>query len=121
MYVTRHDDARAYEAPGHFNVTTLRLQGLEVSPARGCWVGLSEFLPQGGAERSAGDAEKIYVVLSGEVTVVTDSREVTLGPLDSCYLEPGEARSIINRTREPASMLVIICAAEAARRPDAVR
>ena len=37
-----------------------------------------------------------------------DKVEVTLNPLDSLYLAPNEARSIINPGKVPASMLVII-------------
>lgn len=108
MHITRHQDAPPYEAPGHTNVASFRLQGQEVSPSRNCWVGLSHYLPQGAAESGSSNAEKIYVVLSGELTVVTDSGEATLGPLDSCYLAAGERRSVVNRTNAPASMLVIM-------------
>ncbi|HTV22461.1 MAG TPA: cupin domain-containing protein, partial [Polyangiaceae bacterium] len=102
MHVTRYQNAPSYEAPGHSHVASLRLQGQEVSPTRTCWVGLSHYLPHGGADSSASDAEKIYVVLSGEITVTTDQGEVTLGVLDSCYLAPGERRSIANRSGLPA-------------------
>jgi glyoxylate utilization-related uncharacterized protein len=89
-------------------MTGLRLQGMYASPSKGFWVGLSNFLPEGGAESSASNAEKVYVVLSGEITIVTDEGETTLGALDSCYLAAGERRSIINRSTTPASMLVIM-------------
>jgi mannose-6-phosphate isomerase-like protein (cupin superfamily) len=108
MHVTRYAQAVAYEARGHFNMTGLRLQGMEVSPSKDFWVGLSHFLPAGGAESSASNAEKVYVVLSGEITVVTDEGESTLGPLDSCFLAAGERRSIINRSNLPAAMVVIM-------------
>ena len=108
MHVTRHKQAAPYDARGHFNMTGLRLQGMDVSPSKHFWVGLSTFLPQGGAESSASDAEKVYVVLSGEITVVTDSGETTLAALDSCYLAAGERRSIVNRGDSPASMLVVM-------------
>ena len=52
--------------------------------------------------------EKVYVVIEGEVTVVTDEGEATLGPLDSIYLAPSEARAIENRTNAAASMLVVM-------------
>ena len=42
------------------------------------------------------------------MTVKTDDDEVTLGPLDSCYLAPNEARSVENKTNVPASMLVVM-------------
>jgi mannose-6-phosphate isomerase-like protein (cupin superfamily) len=108
VHVTRQAQAAPYSAHGHFNMVGLRLQGMEASPSKHFWVGLSTFLPQGGAESSASDAEKVYVVLSGEITVVTDAGETTLGALDSCYLAAGERRSIINRGNSPASMLVVM-------------
>ena len=108
MHVTRYQQAPSYEAPGHSQVFSLRLQGQEVSPSRHCWVGLSHYLPQGAAESGSSNAEKIYVVLSGEITVITDAGEATLGALDSCYLAANERRTVINRTNSPASMLVIM-------------
>lgn len=108
MHITRHQDAKPYDAKGHFDMVGLRLQGFDVSPSKNFWVGLSHFLPGGGAESSASSAEKIYVVLSGELTVITDQGEDMLGPMDSCYLADGERRSIVNRANTPASMLVIM-------------
>jgi glyoxylate utilization-related uncharacterized protein len=108
MQVTRLDEARAYEAPKHRDVRTLRLQGFEASDAQGFWVGLTHFLPGGGADHDATPLEKVYVVVDGEVTVITDSEEVALGRYDSCYLAPNEARAVENRTNRPASMLVVM-------------
>jgi quercetin dioxygenase-like cupin family protein len=106
MEVTRLKDARPYEAPKHFDMRGLRLQGFEASSAESFWVGLSNFLPGGGAEMDSTPLEKVYVVISGEVTISTEEGETTLGPLDSCRLAPGEARAIVNRTNLPALMLV---------------
>ena len=72
------------------------------------WVGMSHFLPGGGAENSGSNAEKVYFVLSGEITVITETGEATLGPNDSCYLAAGEKRSIVNRSQSPTAMLVIM-------------
>jgi quercetin dioxygenase-like cupin family protein len=108
MHVTRIADARPYEAPKHFDMRGLRLQGFDASPAEAFWVGLSHFLPGGGAEADATPLEKVYVVLDGQVTVSTDDGDAELGPLDSCRLAPGERRSIENRTNRPASMLVVM-------------
>lgn len=108
MHVTRIPDAKPYEAPKHFDMRGLRLQGLDASPAESFWVGLSHFLPGGGAESDATPLEKVYVVIDGTVTVSTDAGETALGPLDSCHLAAGERRSIINNTNRPASMLVVM-------------
>lgn len=108
MEVVRLQDARPYEAPKHYDVRSLRLQGFDASGAEKFWVGLSHYLPGGGAEHDATPIEKIYVVLEGEVTVITEGGETTLGRLDSCRLAPNEARSVENRTNEPATMLVVM-------------
>jgi mannose-6-phosphate isomerase-like protein (cupin superfamily) len=109
MQVTRLADARPYEAPNHVGTSTLRLQGYDATGTKVFWVGLSHFLPGGGTEHAdATPVEKVYVVLEGEVTIVTDEGEVTLGPLDSCYLAPNETRAIENRTNRPATMLTVI-------------
>ena len=100
--------AKPYFPPKHADVRCLRLQGFEASGAANFSVGLSHFLPGGGAELDATPLEKVYVVVQGEVTVTTSAGSVTLAPLDSCRLAPGEPRSISNATNLPASMLVIM-------------
>ena len=104
------NDVETYEAPGHFGMTAMRLHGKEETGATKFWMGLSHFLPGGGAEWAYEDnpLEKVYFVLSGQVTVKTDKAEVTLNPMDSVYLAPNEARSVINPGKVPASMLVMI-------------
>jgi quercetin dioxygenase-like cupin family protein len=102
------EDAKPYEAPGHFNMVALRLQHKDVTGLENFWVGLSHFLPGGGAEMSASDFEKVYVMLSGKVTVVTEfGEEIVLEPFDSIYIPPGVKRYLVNKTNMPASMLVI--------------
>lgn len=108
MKVTLLKDARPYPVTKHFGSVPLRLQGAEASPVENFTVGLSHFLPAGGAERDATPLEKVYVVLQGEVTVITDEGEATLGPLDSCYIAPGEARAVENRSNLPATMIVVM-------------
>jgi quercetin dioxygenase-like cupin family protein len=108
MEVVRLSEAKPYESPGHFDMRGLRLQGHEASGAESFWVGLSYFLPGGGVEMGATPVEKVYVVLEGEVTVITDGGTATLGRLDSCRLAPDEARAIENRGNLPASMLVVM-------------
>ena len=99
---------KPYEAPGHFKMVALRLSGKEETGAEKFWVGMSHFLPSGGAEFGATPAEKYYFVLDGEITVKTEKEEITLGPWDSVYIAPNEGREIINKTNKPVSMLVVI-------------
>ena len=108
MDVIRLADARPYDAPKHFDMRGLRLQGYDASTAQNFWVGLSNFLPGGGAEMDATPLEKVYIVVDGEVTVTTADGETTLGKYDSCRLGPGEGRSIVNKTNLPALMLVVM-------------
>ena len=93
-------------------MTALRLQGLEASPTKKVTLGLSYFLPGGGAEKSASPLERVYVVVDGEVTVTVGGKDTTLGPLDSCHIPPGEERAIVNKTNRVATMLVVMPAPE---------
>lgn len=109
MEVRRIADAPRYAAPGHFDMAALRLQGRDVGSPAGFWVGLSHFLPGGGAERSASALDRVYVVVDGEVTVEDGAgTEVTLRRYDSCFVPGGESRTVRNTTGLPCSMLVVM-------------
>jgi quercetin dioxygenase-like cupin family protein len=108
MLVKRLSEAKPYEAPNHRGVVGLRLQGFEPGGPTNQWVGLSQFLPGGGAGPDSTPVEKIYVVLGGEMTVIVDGKETVLRRLDSCTIPPGEVREIINRSNEICTMLVVI-------------
>jgi len=115
MQVKRLADAQRYDAPKHFDMRSLRLQGLEASSADFAWVGLSYFLPGGGAEMDTGASGKIYVVLDGEVAIaLADGTTHVLGKLDSCFIPAGEARAIRNAGNVVAAMLVVMPSAKAA-------
>jgi quercetin dioxygenase-like cupin family protein len=108
MHVKRFAEAKPYEAPNHRGVVGLRLQGFEDNGPKNQWIGLSQFLPGGGAGPDATPFEKVYVVLEGEMTVIVDGKETVLKALDSCVIPPGEVREIINRTNDICKMLVVI-------------
>lgn len=108
MLVKRFEDAETYEAPNHWGVVGLRLQGFEEGGPTNQWVGFSQFLPGGGAGPDATPFEKVYVVLEGEMTVITGGKETTLGRYDSCTIAPGEERKIENRSNHVCKMLVVI-------------
>lgn len=101
-------DVKPYQALKHFDMTALRLHGKEESGVSKFWMGLSHFLPGGGAELDASPTEKIYFVLDGEVTVKNKEQTVTLKAWDSIFIGPNEEREIINETNKPASILVVI-------------
>jgi len=101
-------DVKAYQAPKHFAMTAMRLHGKEESDSQKFWMGLSHFLPGGGAEYDESPTEKVYFVLEGEVTVKSKTETIVLKAWDSIHIGPGEGREIINATNMPASMLVVI-------------
>lgn len=108
MHIQRFTEAAAYEAVNHRDVRGLRLQGLAAGGPRQFWVGLSHFLPGGGAGPDSSPLEKVYVVLSGAITVRTATAEATLGPYDSCCIGPGEVREVINLGNAVGTMLVVM-------------
>ena len=108
MHLKRFQDAQPYEAPNHFGCHGLRLQGFEEGGPTNQWIGFSQFLPGGGAGPDSTPFEKVYVVLEGEMTVIVDGTEITLGPMDSCTIAPGEVRKIENRANHTCKMLVVI-------------
>lgn len=108
MQVTRLENAKTYPAKRHYGMEALRLQGLEATDLDSFSCGLSHFMPGGGAERSCSANEKVYVVIDGEITVITDDKEETLGRLDSCVIGVNEYRAVENRTNSMCTMLVII-------------
>ncbi len=113
MRITRHAGAPGYVAPAHHDVATMRLQGHEAGATERFWVGLSYYLPGGGADEAPTSEETVYVVLDGTLVVRADGREEEVGPLDSVHLPKGTRRRVDNRSPYPATLLVII-----AIRPD---
>ncbi len=108
MNVTRINSAESYVAVNHHGCEALRLQGADVSAVTSFWVGLSTFEPGGGADWDTTNAEKVYVVLEGEITVETESESVTLRARDSVFLAANERRRVINGSDGPAVMAVVI-------------
>ncbi len=108
MHIKRFQDATPYEAPNHWGVHGLRLQGFEEGGPTNQWIGYSQFLPGGGAGPDSTPFEKVYVVLEGEMTVEWDGRTEVLRAMDSCTVAPGEERRIENRSNHVCKMLVVI-------------
>jgi len=109
MQLKRFADAKAYEAPNHRNYSSLRLIGPDDGASKFV-VGLSHFLPGGGAGPDASPTEKVYTILSGELTVIVGGKETVLKPLDSCFIGANESREIINRGNEVVTMIVAVSA-----------
>lgn len=108
MQVKQLRDAKPYEAPNHRAYCSLRLFGLDAGGPKQFTVGLSYFLPGGGAGPDASPTEKVYYVLAGELTLIADGKETVLQAEDSCFIGPNESREIINRGNEVVTMLVAV-------------
>ena len=106
MIVKQLSEAKPYEAPNHRGYSSLRLFGAEAGGPKAMIVGLSHFLPGGGAGPDASPPEKVYFVLAGELTVIVDGKETVLKANDSCYIGPNESREIINRGNEVCTIVV---------------
>ena len=105
------NDLKAYEAPGHFGMTAMRIHGKEETGADKFWIGVSTFLPGGGAEYAYEDnpLEKVYYMLEGEMTVRDSQGNMyKLSKDESISFRPNEGRHLVNESNLPARMLVII-------------
>jgi hypothetical protein len=72
-------EAKPYEAPNHRAYCSLRLFGLDAGGPKQFTVGLSHFLPGGGAGPDASPTEKVYYVLAGELTLSSAARRASCG------------------------------------------
>ena len=107
MRVTRLTDAAPFQPVGHSGVAPLRLLGGQTSPSENFTIALSHYLPGGQADMAAQPAETAYVVVAGELTMISDGVEETLRPYDCVHFTVGTMRQVVNRSPLPASMLVI--------------
>lgn len=103
-------DVSPYNAPLHFDMKAMKLHGKQETGANKFWMGMSYFLPGGGAEYAYEDSptEKIYFVLEGEITVKSKTETIVLRKNDSIFIAPNEGREMINETNEIAQVLVVI-------------
>jgi hypothetical protein len=110
MNITRFADAPDYTAPNHFDMRCQRLQGREAGPAEQLWLGVSTLAPGGHTSLDASPMEKHYVVLEGELVLVSEvdgrREEATLSRFDSCRFAPGEKRQLVNRSGTAARVLL---------------
>lgn len=105
------EELKTYEAAGHFGMTAMRIHGKEETGAEKFWMGLSTFLPGGGAEYAYEDnpLEKVYYMLEGEMTITDNAGEkYVIHKNESISFAPNEGRYLVNASNSPAVMLVII-------------
>ncbi|WP_082763385.1 cupin domain-containing protein [Frondihabitans sp. PAMC 28766] len=107
MRVTRISQAEPFSPVGHEGVGPVRLQGGALTPTSDFTVALSHYLPGAEAQLAPQEAETVYVVLSGELTMSSEGTDEVLTALDSVHFTVGTLRTVTNTTTLPASMLVI--------------
>ncbi|WP_372738301.1 cupin domain-containing protein [Neptunomonas sp.] len=108
MKIKRLKDAETYESANHFECKALRLAGFEEGSSENFWIGCSHFLPGGSAGPDASPLEKVYVVLSGDLTVIVDGVESIASAMDTVVIPAGEIREIINKSNNVVTILVVM-------------
>lgn len=103
-------DVKAYNPPLHFDMKAMKIHGEAESGATKFWMGMSHFLPGGGADWAYEDSptDKVYFVLEGEITVTSKDEEFVLKKGDSIFIGPNEGRKMLNKTNQVATVLVTV-------------
>jgi glyoxylate utilization-related uncharacterized protein len=96
----------AYDAAKHFGV--FGLKKLAEGQSKRISVSYSYFQPNGGAEMSSSDKERVYYVVKGSITVNGKGESHILNAGDLLYIAPGEQRDMAINEGKPAEVLVII-------------
>ena len=94
MQVTRYSEAKPYEAPEHYDMRCLRLQGKEATATDTIWIGLSHLLPGGRTSLKDSPVEKIYTVVAGEVTVESTTEEIRSADAWHADIQQNTARTL---------------------------
>lgn len=105
------EELKPYEAAGHYGCVAMRIHGKEETGATKFWIGVSTFLPGGGANYAYEDnpLEKVYYILEGEMTVTDKAgKKYVIHKNESISFPPNEGRTLKNESNLPARMLVII-------------
>lgn len=104
--------APSYAAPGHMHMAMRQIQGCAAGKTDSVWLGVSIIQPGGGTTLTASPVERFYVVLEGTLQISTmgdaGSSVAQLRPFDSIPIEPGEARQLLNESKEPCTVLLVM-------------
>ena len=95
-----------YDAAKHFGVYGLIKLGQGQS--KRIVVNYSYFQPNGGAEMSSSDKERVYYVAKGSITVNGKGESHVLNEGDLLYIGPDEQRDVVINNGKPAELLVFI-------------
>ncbi len=108
--VTTAAEAVTYEPPGHYDVRCTNLHKPDQVDGGEISLGLSHFLPGGGAEMAPAPVEMFYYIVDGEMTVTTgeDGKAHVLHAGDSIHMAKGCERESKNTGIVTAQMLVCL-------------
>jgi quercetin dioxygenase-like cupin family protein len=107
MKLIKVGEGTPYNAPRHFGYWSIE----KVTPgiaSQHLQIGVSHFLPGGGAEFSSSPNERVYFCIDGKITVKGKNEEYHLDEGDMIYIPAGEDRSFQVSNTKPATILVII-------------
>ncbi len=95
-----------YQAVDHFNMWgALKVkEGVSEKTT----ISLSHFLPNGGANMKPSTRERVYYVVTGSITVTSETEEFVLNEGDVIYIPPNESRSMSVNNNLPATILVVV-------------
>lgn len=97
-----------FEPANHWGCWPMRIHGKDETGATKFWIGISEFLPDGGGKDDGMPAERVYYILSGTMKVKSGDQEFTLNPGDSVFRPAGEPGEYWNCGNTPCVNLIVI-------------
>lgn len=110
--IVHRNESTNYEAPGHFDVRTTRLHNPADVNGGTIVMGLSHFLPGGGANMAPANFEMVYYIVEGEMTVTLreDGKDTSyvLHSGDSVHFGKGTERASLNTGAVTAQMLTVM-------------
>ena len=108
MQIKRFTEAKSYEAGNTENTIRCDFSALTRAAQASSLLGFHISCQVAGAGPDSSPTEKVYLVLTGELTVKVGNNEIVLKQQDSCYIGPNETREIINRGNDVVTMLVVM-------------
>jgi glyoxylate utilization-related uncharacterized protein len=106
MISVKDAEGTPYEAAKHFGV--FGLGKLAEGQSKRISVNYSYFQPNGGAEMSSSQKERVYYIVKGSITVNGKGESHLLSAGDLIYIGPGEERDMVINGGKPAEVLVFI-------------
>jgi quercetin dioxygenase-like cupin family protein len=108
MKLIKDGEGNQYDAKNHFGCWAMyKLE--QGKDSKRTTIGMSQFLPGGGAVMSSSPKERVYFCLAGDIEVNgKNSDKYILEPGDMIYIPPGEERDIKVLGTETATTLVLI-------------